>query len=55
MLLTVISRLELIGIILMVTTPIAVLWACGIDKMHKEHPDYKGEDLFDENYKEDEK
>jgi hypothetical protein len=24
------------------------LWVQGIDKMNKEHPDYKGEDFFDE-------
>ncbi len=27
---------------------IAFLWVRGIDTMHNEHPDYKGEDLFDE-------
>jgi hypothetical protein len=25
---------------------IAVLWVRGIDYMHKNHPDYKGDDLF---------
>ena len=28
---------------------IGILWVNGIDYMHKNHPDYKGEDLFDEN------
>lgn len=30
---------------------IVYLWVHGIDKMHREHPDYKGEDLFDEEIK----
>lgn len=28
---------------------VGILWINGIDYMHKNHPDYKGEDLFDEN------
>ena len=32
---------------------ISILWVRGIDYMHKNHPDYKGHDLFDED--EDEK
>lgn len=24
------------------------LWVKGIDEMHEKHPDYKGEDLFNE-------
>ena len=27
---------------------IIILWVEGIDYMQKNHPDYKGEDLFDE-------
>ena len=27
---------------------IGILWVEGIDYMHKNYPDYKGEDLFDE-------
>jgi hypothetical protein len=27
---------------------IGIQWVNGIDYMHKNHPDYKGEDLFDE-------
>jgi hypothetical protein len=27
---------------------IAFSWINGIDYMHKNHPDYKGEDLFEE-------
>lgn len=34
--------------VLVITTTVAVLWAKGIDSMKEEHPDYKGEDLFDE-------
>lgn len=32
---------------------ISVLWVSGIDYMDKNHPDYKGEDLFDEDEKND--
>lgn len=32
---------------------ISVLWVSGIDYMDKNHPDYKGEDLFDEDKKND--
>ena len=27
---------------------VAALWVKGIDDMHENHPDYKGEDLFGE-------
>jgi hypothetical protein len=27
---------------------LAVFMVCGLDYMEKNHPDYKGEDLFDE-------
>ena len=30
---------------------VGILWVNGIDYMHKNHPDYKGEDLFDEDKK----
>jgi hypothetical protein len=45
----------LISIFFLLITPIviSILWARGIDYMHKNHPDYKGHDLFDED--EDEK
>lgn len=36
------------GIIFIVVLPIALLWVRGIDYMHKNHPNYKGEDLFGE-------
>lgn len=36
-----------IFITLMITIPIAWLWARGIDKMKNEHPGYKGEDFLD--------
>lgn len=41
-----------IGIILLIIVPIALLWVKGIDYMHKNHPDYKGEDLFGEDEEE---
>jgi len=45
----------LISIFFLLITPIviSILWVRGIDYMHKNHPDYKGHDLFDED--EDEK
>lgn len=42
------EQLAVIGIIILVLAPIAWAWASGINSMHKEHPDYKGEDLFGE-------
>jgi hypothetical protein len=39
-------------IIFLISIGVAVVvahnWVSGIDYMHKNHPDYKGEDLFDE-------
>jgi hypothetical protein len=29
-----------------ITLSISILWVRGIDKMSKEHPDYKGEDFL---------
>jgi len=43
--------MELLISILIVTsisTFIAVFWVRGINQMHENYPDYKGEDLFDE-------
>jgi hypothetical protein len=40
----VITALTCIG----VSTILAVLWVRGFDYMEKNYPDYKGEDLFDE-------
>ena len=37
-----------IVIIFLVTIPIVWSWVKGIDYMHKNHPDYKGNDLFGE-------
>jgi hypothetical protein len=36
----------LITTIFLCTALVGVLWVRGIDKMAKEHPDYKGEDLI---------
>jgi len=40
-------------IIFVVSAIISYLWVQGIDKMKREHPDYKGEDFlnFEENEK----
>jgi hypothetical protein len=35
-----------IGIILLIVSVIVVLWVRGIDYMHQNHPDYKGEDFL---------
>jgi hypothetical protein len=40
-----------IVIILLISGLVAWRWAVGIDYMHRNHPDYKGEDLFDEDKK----
>ena len=39
--------------LLLIPIVISILWVRGIDYMHKNHPDYKGEDLFDEDEKDD--
>ncbi len=33
-------------IIFIIVAPISYLWVKGIDYMHKNHPDYKGEDFL---------
>ncbi len=45
------GTLVAIGVILVFTSMIATLWIRGINYMDKNHPDYKGEDLFDEDKK----
>jgi hypothetical protein len=44
-----IEQLILFGIILVILAPICWLWVLGLDDMQKNHPDYKGNDLFGEN------
>jgi len=43
-----IKALILFGIILVIFAPICWLWVRGLDDMQKNHPDYKGDDLFGE-------
>ena len=43
-----INALILFGIILVIFAPICWLWVGGLDDMKKNHPDYKGNDLFGE-------
>ena len=45
----------LISIFFVLLTPIIIslMWVKGIDYMQKNHPDYKGYDLFDEEGEED--
>jgi hypothetical protein len=38
----------IIFITLLISTIISILWVRGIDYMKDNHPDYKGEDLFNE-------
>lgn len=33
-------------IIISISTIISILWVRGINKMHEEHPEYKGEDFL---------
>jgi len=33
-------------IVFVITLPISFFWVRGIDYMKKNHPDYKGDDLF---------
>ncbi len=42
-----------IAIVLLISGLIAWRWVVGIAYMHKNHPDYKGEDLFGEDKQED--
>ena len=41
-------------IFFLIMLPISYLWVRGIDYMKKNHPDYKGEDLFNEEEDKDE-
>jgi hypothetical protein len=36
------------SIIMAILFPLSYFWVRGIDYMNKNHPDYKGDDLFDE-------
>jgi hypothetical protein len=42
------AKLVIFLVIIISLAPIAYLWVRGIDYMHKNHPDYKGDDLFGE-------
>ncbi len=35
-----------IGIILLIVSIVSILWVRGIDYIHKNHPEYKGEDFL---------
>ena len=39
-------NLIVIGVSVIISSVVSILWVIGIDKMHKNHPDYNGEDLF---------
>ena len=43
----------MVGLIIsiVVAVIVSILWVRGIDYMKENHPDYKGEDLFDEDDK----
>lgn len=36
------------AIIILLATVLGVIWVYAIDKMHKDHPDYKGHDLMED-------
>jgi hypothetical protein len=40
------AQLVVFAVICISISPIVYLWVRGIDYMHKNHPDYKGDDLF---------
>lgn len=40
--------ISILSLIALVAIPVAILWVNGIDYMHENHPDYNGEDLFNE-------
>jgi hypothetical protein len=42
-------------VVSVVSIAVGILWVNGINYMHKNHPDYKGEDLFDEDKKDEKK
>jgi hypothetical protein len=37
-----------IGVILIISICISIIWVNGINYMQENYPDYRGEDLFDE-------
>ena len=41
----------LISLAVFILLGVVALWVKGIDEMHEKHPDYKGEDLFGEEEK----
>jgi hypothetical protein len=47
--------MKLVTLGLFVLIGIVALWVKGIDQMHIDHPDYKGEDLFGEDEEKKEK
>jgi hypothetical protein len=40
--------MEVYGIMLFILLGVVALWVKGITNMHENHPDYKGEDFFNE-------
>ena len=40
------ENLVVILIVLSISSVISILWANGIDKMHKKYPNYRGEDFL---------
>lgn len=40
------NTLITIGIVLLITIPISLLWARGITNMKQKHPNYRGEDFL---------
>lgn len=40
------NQLFIIGLIIILVIPIAILWVRGIDYMKENHPDYNGDDFL---------
>lgn len=39
------------AIVLIILIPLSFMWVKGMEEMNKKYPNYKGEDLFDEDLK----
>jgi len=46
-----IKYIPIITLILFISSSIAIIWMNGVDKIKKQHPDYKGEDFLDDDDK----
>jgi len=42
-----VKYLPSIVLVLFITSSVAIIWMNSVDKMNKQHPDYKGEDFLE--------